>query len=341
MTVDIPAARPESSRNSTQNLAAWRLAGIVDRNFIWVLLLILVAGATLSNSVFLTQANLFNILSAAAPLGLLVLAQGFVLISGNFDLSTEANLIFSAVVAGRLMVQSDLPWWIGLIALLAVASAVGLFNGLLIVKIGMNNFMATLGVSITLTGLTLAVNNAQQMSDLPRKFVWVGSATTMWAIPVAGLFLLGVFVVVHVLLTRTLFGRRLYAVGSNRKAARAAGINDDRVVIVAYVISGFLSGLAAFLVVGRLGVASASISSGQLFYSIAAAVVGGVSLLGGRGTVAGMLGGLLLMGSITNAMNLSSVPPQYISAITGAVILFAVFTDAIRRGRLARRWLGR
>jgi ribose transport system permease protein len=164
----------------------------------------------------------------------------------------------------------------------------------------------------------------------------VGSAKIGPA-PVAAIFLLLLFGFAHIFLSRTVFGRRIYAVGSSPEAARASGIDVDRVAIVAYMLCGALSGVAAFLLVGRLGTASAGISNGALFLSIAAAVIGGVSLFGGQGTAAGMLGGLLIISVINNAMNLAAIPANMIRIVAGAAILLAVFVDAMRTRALTKR----
>lgn len=314
-------------------------------NFIWALLLLVMAGATIANPVFLTPANLFNILVASAFLGCLVLAESLVLLTGNFDLSIEANMIFVAIVGGLLMVEPTtiegtggskivsgglgLPWPIALAAMLALATLIGLINGILIVKLKMNNFMVTLAGSIVLAGLALVVGEARNLFGIPDGFRFVGTAK-IGPVPVAAIFLILLFIVAGFVLSRTVFGRRLYAVGSNRDAARAAGIDDEMTILLAYVICGFLSGLAAYVLVGRLGAASAAISNGALFLAVAAAVIGGVSLSGGRGTAVGMLGGLLVMASISNAMNLAQIPANFVRVVSGSVILLAVFVDALR-----------
>ena len=184
--------------------------------------------------------------------------------------------------------------------------------------------------------MALVLAEGRTLFDIPKAFRWVGSAKIGPA-PVAALFLLLLFAIAHVILSRTVFGRRLYAVGSSTEAARASGINVDRVSIAAFVVCGALSGVAAFLLVGRLGTASAGISNGALFLSIAAAVIGGVSLFGGRGTAPGMLGGLLIISVINNAMNLASIPANMIRIVSGAAILLAVFVDALRSRSLGKR----
>jgi ribose/xylose/arabinose/galactoside ABC-type transport system permease subunit len=315
----------------------------VEDHFIWVLLIATIAGATAINARFFTAANLSGVLLAASPLGCLVLAESLVLLTGNFDLSIEANMIFVAIVGGLLMVTPEtatgqaaaalwgIPWHpaVALAVMLALATTIGLINGLMIVKVRMNNFMVTMATMLILQGLALVVGEARNIFGIPMSFRYVGMARIA-GFPVAAVFFVVLFATVHVLLTQTVFGRQLYAVGSNREAARAAGIDDGRVIIVAYMLCGLLSGLAAFVLVGRLGTASPGISDGALFLAVAAAVIGGVSLNGGRGTATGILGGLLLMAVIQNALNLAQIPSNYIKVVSGGTILLAVFADAIR-----------
>jgi simple sugar transport system permease protein len=314
--------------------------GFADRNFVWVLLLILIVGGTLANPVFASPRNAANVMASVVSLGCLVLAQSLVLISGHMDLSTEANMIMTAIVAGILLTPAQAgsnltvggfgtPWPLVIPAMLITSTLIGTANGFMVARLRMNPFMTTLGTLVALSGLGLFVGRGRHVINLPQDFRYVGSAS-IGLIPVAAIVLVLTFAVVGLIPNRTALGVHLYAVGNNRVAARAAGINDQRVIIAAYAMSGLLCGLAAFLLVGRLGTADAGISSGNLFISIAAAVLGGVSLFGGRGTVTGMLGGLLLMGTITNALNLADIDSTLINVVTGGIILLAVFVDGLR-----------
>lgn len=320
-----------------------RFAGAVDRNFVWVLLAMIVVGGTIANPLFLRPANIFNILVAASSLGCLVLAQSVVLITGNMDLSTEANMVFTAIVAGIMLLAPatdgvltngglGAPWPLVIPVMFVLSTLVGTLNGIMVARLRMNPFMTTLGVLVGLTGLSLLIGQARHVVGIDPGFRWAGSGT-IGPVPVSVFVLGAAFIAVGLMLRNTVLGRYLYAVGSNRVAARAAGVPDVRIIVVAYAISGLLCGLAAFLLVGRLGTASPAISSGNLFVSIAAAVLGGVSLFGGRGTVMGMLGGLLLMGTITNALNLADISSNLVNVVTGTVILIAVFVDALRGQR--------
>jgi len=335
-----------------------RIIPFISRNFIWVLVLIIWVGAGIANPVFWSVQNLLNILNANAYLGCLVIGTSFILITANMDLSIESNVVLSACVGGILMLprrSGDLPgfgkaaggiilrpptglgwpWPLALAGMMGVSSLVGLINGLLVVKGRLNPFMVTLAGMVSLLGLAMLVAKGRAIVQLPDGFKYIGSAT-IGSIPVSVIFMAVVFVIIHVVLTRTVFGSNVYAVGGNRRAARAAGINDDLIIITAFTLSGFFSGLSAFLLVGKLGCASAEITSGALFLTIAAAVVGGISLYGGRGSVPSMIGGLLLMGMIQNAMNMANVPFEYVRIVTGVVIVIAIGIDALRRRSLTR-----
>ncbi|MCY3663656.1 MAG: ABC transporter permease [bacterium] len=350
-----PGAAGLSDESYVELTPGQRLLRFLDRNSVWVLLAIAVLAASLLTKFEILQ-NILNLGAAVSSLGMLVLAQTVVLLTRNFDLSTEANMVFGAVLAGVLISPVTIlgegtadqlnlggrGWSTGAVLpiLLIVCTAVGLANGLLIVKLRMNNFMVTLGMSILLYGLTLVVGVGRQLTTIPEAFRWLGKTRIDIGedlkFPISAIFLVLVFVVFHYVLTRTVYGRRIYAVGSNRDAARAAGINDGNVIIGAYVVSGLLCGIAAWLLVGRLGAAQAGISADALFTSFAAAVIGGVSLGGGRGKIFGVFGGLLLMGTITNALNISNVEGKWIPVANGLVILFAIFIDGLRNIRAAR-----
>jgi ribose/xylose/arabinose/galactoside ABC-type transport system permease subunit len=241
-------------------------------------------------------------------------------------------MVAPETVEGALAVAwAGVPWhWsVALITMLLVASLIGAINGFMVVQLKMNNFMVTMAMMLILQGLALVVGEARNIFGIPSGFRYVGTAK-IGLVPIAAVFLLILFAAIYLLLHRTVFGRQLYAVGSNREAARAAGIPDKRVIVLAYMLCGLLSGVAAFILVGRLGTASAGISDGALFLAVAASVIGGVSLFGGRGTAPGILGGLLLMSVIQNALNLAQIPANYIKVASGAVILLAVFADALR-----------
>ena len=221
------------------------------------------------------------------------------------------------------------PWPVALIAMLALASLFGFINGFCVVKFRMNALMVTIGSMLGLLGGALVLGRTYRIYDIPSGFKFIGAAQ-MGDISVAVIFVGALLIAAAVWMKKSVFGAHLYAIGGNRLAARAAGVNDGRVIITAFTVCGFLAGLSAFILMGRLGTASAGMSNGAIFLVVAAAIVGGVSLFGGRGGVGGMVGGLLLIGMITNVLSLARISSLYVNVVTGAIILIALGIDAFK-----------
>lgn len=317
-------------------------------NLIWVIVIGVGIVFTFLSDPFLTQDNLINILVHASVLGILVVGQTFVLMTGNFDLSSESTLALAAAVAVWLIAPAgtptwgsglDIDWWIAVLAVLAMGAAVGAFNGLLITKARVNNFVVTLSMLIILRGAVLLTGDGQTISGASKAFNWLGSAS--WGIvPISVIVLLATFAVAHVVMRYRTFGRELYAVGGNREAALASGINPDRRIVHAYIISGVLAALAGWVLAGRVQAVPLNLGEGMIFEVFAAAVIGGISLNGGRGSMLGAFGGVLLLAMIDNGLNLLAVDVFWIQTIRGAIILLAVLIDAQKvrfRGPAARR----
>jgi len=322
-----------------------RIIPTIGNNFIWVLVVIMAIVAGILNPVFWSSQNLLNILNANAYLACMVLGMSLVLISANMDISLESNLLFTAMVGGILMMSPTphlgfsaglgWPWPLALVVMLALSSFIGLFNGILTVKLNMNPLIVTIAMMLGLLGGALVLASIFRVGNLPQGFLYMGSAE-IGPVSVAVLFVLVMLVIAAVVLKKTTFGAHLYAVGGNRRAARAAGINDGRMIISAFVLCGFLSGVSAFILMGRLGTANAGMSQQAIFLVAAAAMIGGVSMYGGRGGVGGMVGGLLLMGMIANLLTLAGVSSMYVNVVTMILILIALGIDSFRRRRQAR-----
>ena len=296
---------------------------------------------------FLTPINIVNILSAAAVLGVVVVGQTFVLITGNFDLSQESTLGLAALVGIWIMVPALAPFFgggIGLPPVLAIALilvmgvGIGYVIGALITYGRMNNFIVTLAMLLILRGLMLAFTSGNSVNAIGFEgseiFYWLGHETfaVPWLgnLPVAVLGMLVVFAVGHVILTYRKFGRDIYAVGGNRPAAIASGIDASRRIRQVYMISGFLAALGGMMLAGRVASVQVNLGQGFIFTIFAAAVIGGVSLQGGRGTMLGVLGGVLLLSTIDRGLNLMRVEVFWIQVIQGLIILLAMFIDAQR-----------
>jgi len=324
---------------------------VVD-NLIWVFVVVSLVVFSLISKSFFTPFNLVNILSRVAPLGLLVIGQSFTLITANFDLSSESAMGFTAMVAALLLASQKngglgLEWnpFVGILVMLAVGVLIGLFNGVFITRLGMNNFIMTVAMLMILRGATYAISPGKSVNFLPEAFRWLGGGALfrvplangkMLAIPAAMFFLIFAFLVAFVVTKYTRFGRNMYAVGSNRQAAEAAGIDARRVILVVYVISGFCAALAGLLDAGRMDSATPRTGAGLIFPVQAAAVIGGISLFGGRGNLIGAFGGVLLWGILDTGLNIAKVSPFWIEVSRGALLLFAMFIDALKVSYLRR-----
>ncbi len=328
-------------------MTRWRssVPAVLD-NLIWLILIGVVLFFATQTDKFLTPINLRNILVAASVLGILVVGQTFVLITSNFDLSSESTLGLAALLGLFLIVPPDSPTWgsgteispIAAIAVILVMGAViGWVIGALITFGKMNNFIVTLAMLIILRGAMLRFTNGQAVTSIDSRpaevFNWLGhesafSLPWLGAVPISVLVMLAVFFVAYIVLKYRPFGRELYAIGGNRSAALASGIDPDKRVRQVYMISGFLAALAGWMLAGRISSVQSDLGEGYIFNVMAAAVIGGISLLGGRGSIVGALGGVLLLSIIDRGLNLMQVSVFWIQSIQGFVILLAMFIDA-------------
>lgn len=290
---------------------------------VWMLLFVCVI-LFIATPLFLTGANLLNVLLAASVTALLAAGQTYVIILAEIDLSVGAILGISSIVTAFTLQDHSL--WVGLLAGWAVGAAAGLVNGILVTTLRMPSFIATLAMMSVLSGLTLQFSQGNPVSIRSDAFLNIGQSRLL-GVPAPVWIMLVAFVVFGFLLARSRFGRYVYAVGDNADAARLAGIKVHRVKILAFVISGLLSATAGFILAARLGTAQPTAGTGLELAAIAAVIIGGTSLAGGRGALAGTLIGALLLGVIDNGLNLLDVSPFLQGVVKGLVILLAIFLD--------------
>jgi ribose/xylose/arabinose/galactoside ABC-type transport system permease subunit len=308
-------------------------------NMIWPILALVILGVL----IFVPQAlrNLEAIrliLWASVPIGLLVLAESLCLLSGHFDLSIGSIAGFSAMFTGMVLGTCPSCWsistnpWLGFGLILTTGATIGLVNGIMIAKVGLNPFLQTLAFLIIFEGAKTAIQT-QPVTGLPQLYVSVG-ATPNFAIGV----LLFAFLLFGLVLQFTSFGQSVYALGSSEKAAREVGIDTERLIIAVYTISGILAAIAGLMLTGFVGVVPPLIGEGLVFQAFAGAVIGGISLFGGRGKVTGALGGVVLIQIIQSALNNSpAVSATQIQMVNGFVLLVAILlysTQAKLRARI-------
>jgi ribose transport system permease protein len=255
------------------------------------------------------------------------------LIAGNFDLSVGSVMALSGIVTAWLMVKGQMAPPIAVLGGLAVGAAAGGINGVVVTRIGVNPLIATLGMMAIARGCALGFTSGHPVINVPMSFAWIGQGS-LAGIPVPILIMLVVVLVADVLLRRDRALRQLYYVGGSEKAAKLSGINVGRVVLLAFVASGLLAAMAGIISMARLtsGVPTAFV--GVELRIIAACVIGGASLSGGEGTVAGALLGLIFMALVTNALTLFGVSIYWEGVVTGTILTTAVSLDMISRRRL-------
>ncbi len=269
----------------------------------------------------------------------LAIGQTYVIVTSGIDLADGATLGFSAM-AGSILMQnllaSHAPALLtdvgGVALILASGAGIGLVNGLIITRVKLPPFIVTLGTLTAVTGATDLLNNATEVTNLPSFVSTLGTASILsgW-LPIPVLITLALALVFGLVLSRTRFGLRTYAIGSNELAARRAGIKVDRHLIWVYTISGALSGVAAVTVMARFTVASPLAGANDELSAIAAVVIGGASLFGGRGTILGSIVGTAIVSVLVTGLVLANVVPFWQVVLVGAIIIAAVYIDQTRR----------
>jgi simple sugar transport system permease protein len=315
-----------------------RIARLRDFALVPAIIAIMVVGYWV-NPVFLERENLTNILQQQSEISLLVLGESLVLLTGRMDLSLESTFGLAPGIAAWLVLAPGITHGLGWLSggwsiplTLATGAAIGVVNALLIVKFRLNGFIVTLGMLIVLRGLLTGISGGKTFFNLPSSFLYLGNAVWL-GLPASIWICLVLYAITIVVTGYTRFGRSLYAIGGNQDAARAAGIRVDRVLFLALVIASMLAALGGLLLTGRLASVAAAQGSGAIFTVFAAAVIGGVSLNGGKGTIFGAFTGILLLYMIQNVLTLAGVPAQWIGALNGGIILAALIVSRITTGQ--------
>lgn len=302
---------------------------------IYLVFLALCLTVAVSSPVFLTVGNLSNVLVQSAVIGIIAVGMTFVIIVRGIDVSVGATVALASAVGVSAIKLGGQPWPVGIALIVGTGVLVGLVNGVSSAHLGMPSFLVTLATLTMARGLVLAVSGGQSIYDLPPVFSGIGLGRPL-GVPVPVLVMFAVVLLGHVVLSRTVFGRYVYAVGGNPDAARVSGINVRGVVLAAFVISGLCAGVSSLVQTARFDSFTATMGTGFEFSAIAAVVIGGTSLYGGTGNMGGTLVGVLLIGVINNALNLLGVSAFYQDVVRGAVIFLAVLLDTLRTRYAAR-----
>jgi ribose transport system permease protein len=308
---------------------------------VFVALVIFSVFMVVASPQFSTPYNIGIILKQMSVVAVLGLGQTLVMIVGAFDLSQASLAGLCAMVPALLWQDLGVPPPVALAAGLLLGGLIGAFNGVLAAYFRLHPIVMTLATGIAIVGITYFISGGFPVAKVPPEFLWLGGTETFGVdTPVIVAILLAI--VMQVLLTRTLFGRRVLQVGGNQDAAKGLGINVDRIRIGVFAISGFLAALGGVMAMGRIGNASPAIGQTLLFPVVTAAIVGGTLLSGGVGTMLGTLLGASIMAMVTNAIVLFRINIFLVDTVQGTLVLIALLVDQFRRGELTvRRLLGR
>ncbi|MFB9661247.1 ABC transporter permease [Glycomyces mayteni] len=297
-------------------------------------LIVLAAFFAIANPNFLTWSNLSGILLSTAVIGILALGTTFVIITSGIELSLGTGMTLAAVMTGVMLTSWGLPLPLGVLGGVLTGALIGLVNGVSIAVLKIPPFIATLAMMLIAQGLALVISGTAPIyfTDVPG-FTDISLASLVPGVrlPNAVLILFALTAVAALILGKTLLGRYSFAIGSNEDAASLSGIAVRRWKIAVYTLSGCFMGIAGVVLAARLNSAQPSLGIGYELQAIAAVVIGGTSLQGGKGSIVGTLIGALIVGTVTNGLRIMSIPQEWQSVVIGLVILAAVYIDILRR----------
>jgi ribose transport system permease protein len=325
--------------------AWWRRSQAAVRD-LWIggVLLAIVVAFSIGSPYFLTRENWLNTSSTATEVLLLAVGETFVICSGGIDLSVGAVLGFSGTAGAWVMATGFAGAHgtaagavsVGFLASIVAGGVFGLLNGVLVAWAGIPPFVVTLGTLGIATGLGFLLNNGQEISAIPGSVATFGNTNLGGWIPVPVLITAVITIWCGLLLAKTRFGAYTLSIGDSREAVVRAGINHRHVLLRIYLLSGLLAGVASVLVMARLGAGSPSSGSTDNLNAIAAVVIGGASLFGGRGTIIGSVIGTGIIAVLVTGLVLINVPPFWQEVTVGAVLIIAVYIDQFRNRKSAR-----
>jgi ribose transport system permease protein len=305
--------------------AGW-LRDQLIRHAMVVVMLLIIAYFSYRSARFGTLDNLQTIAVAAAPFALIALGQTLVILTGGIDLSVGSVIAVSAMAAAATVKDHPERLWLSVLVALVVGLAAGSINGILVAKVNVPPSIATLGMLTTASGLAYVIGGGAPINGLPTDFGKIAN-TEILGIQIPVLVMIVGIIVAALVMARTAYGMRIYAVGGNPVAAQIAGVKTGRVLFSVYALSGLLAGLSGVMLASRVISGPPNLGQGYELDAIAAVVIGGASLLGGRGSIWGTALGLLLIQTLNNGLDILVVPAYWQSVIKGVLIVSAVAVD--------------
>ncbi|AQT78250.1 ABC transporter permease [Mycolicibacterium litorale] len=301
-------------------------AGVALRYSMVIVVLLVIGYFSYRSARFSTPENLVTILVAAAPFALIALGQTLVILTGGIDLSVGSVIAVSAMAAAATAKANPGQVWMTVLVAMAVGLAVGSINGVLVSRLSVPPFIATLGTLTAGSGMAYVIGGGAPINGLPAEFGSIAN-TKILGLQIPVLLMIAGIIVLAIVMKRTTYGMRVYAVGGNRNAAEIAGINTKNVLFSVYALSGLLAGISGVMLASRVISGPPNLGQGYELDAIAAVVIGGASLMGGRGTVWGTALGLFMIMTLNNGLDILVVPAYWQDVIKGVLIVAAVAVD--------------
>jgi ribose transport system permease protein len=330
----VKADKPTKTEKSTGRGVAPRIRARLQQFMAFGGLIFILIVFTIASPDFLTFSNLTALLFSTVVIGTLAIGTTFVIITAGIDLSLGTGMSLCAVMTGVFIVNWHLPLVLGLVLAILFGGLIGFINGFNVAVLKIPPFIATLAMMLVAEGLALVISGSTPIYfDKVPQFSAISTGNMIPGVnfPNAVLVLALVAVIAAIVLNKTVLGRYTYSIGSNEEATALSGISVRKWLLVIYTFAGLFTGLAGVMISARLGSAQPALGSGYELQAIAAVVIGGTSLFGGKGTIVGTVIGALIMSALSNGLQVISVPQEWQSVILGVVILAAVYTDNIRR----------
>ncbi len=312
-----------------------RLGSVMKKNVPFLILVFLLILFSFVAPNFMTFGNLRTLIRQVSFSGISAVGLMFVMISGGIDLSIGSQIVFSNVLLAIMMVDWKLEPAVAIPLILLVGTGLGAVNGILCIKLNIHPLIITLGTSAIFKGMGYIINRSRNIMGFPDSFRWFGQGY-VWGIPVPVIVMVVVSLIGSFILTRTYFGRRVFALGGNEEAARLAGVNINGMKVLLFMICGFISSITTVLLLSRVFAGQTITGQGLEFDCLTAALLGGVSFKGGEGNVFGLMVGIIIIGVLNNAMQLATFPDFSQTVVKGSVLLIAVAFDVYQKNRKAK-----
>jgi ribose/xylose/arabinose/galactoside ABC-type transport system permease subunit len=337
LTSPVSETEPvQGSGTSNQTLEWFKRLLRARETGIAVVVIAMIMFLSLRTDTFFTASNLAVVARQISLSAIIAMGMTLVILTGGIDLSVGSVVAITSVIVGLVMVRMNMPIWLAIIAGIMVGVVVGLLNGIMIVKTKVPPFIITLGMMGLARGAALVITKGSSISGFPPSYLDIGQGFIFNLIPIPVVIAVVLAIIVHIILSRTSFGRRIYLLGSNEEAALLSGININSMKVAIFTICSALAAVEAVIETSRMATGQPASGSGYELAAIGAVIIGGASLLGGEGTILGTMLGAILLGLITNGLILMGISSYWQQVFSGIIIILAVALDTWRRSQKSK-----